>query len=176
MAFKTEWIRFGKDGRQAGFLARPDRAAAPVPAVLVIQEAWGVDGHIEDVTLRFAQAGYVALAPDLYAEDGERPARFSRPRMEAVKIFMDSLPPGAPTDMKSRKEAIEGLPEPRRSEVRESFDALFYGRGRPDGNFRGKALGGRPLPALGTSAFAGRQGGGGGFLHGGRALGPVGVR
>jgi carboxymethylenebutenolidase len=37
-----------------------------MPAVVVIQEWWGVDDHIKDVTDRFAAAGYVALAPDLY--------------------------------------------------------------------------------------------------------------
>jgi carboxymethylenebutenolidase len=34
--------------------------------VLVIQEWWGLDDHIRDVTDRFADAGFVALAPDLY--------------------------------------------------------------------------------------------------------------
>ena len=38
----------------------------PRPAVVVIQEWWGLNDHIKDVTRRFAEAGYVALAPDLY--------------------------------------------------------------------------------------------------------------
>lgn len=36
------------------------------PGVVVIQEWWGLDDHIKDVTERFAAAGFVALAPDLY--------------------------------------------------------------------------------------------------------------
>lgn len=48
-----------------GYLARPDKQGA-FPAVIVIQEWWGVDDHIKDVTRRFAQAGFAALAPDLY--------------------------------------------------------------------------------------------------------------
>ncbi|MDX1415413.1 MAG: dienelactone hydrolase family protein [Candidatus Promineifilaceae bacterium] len=36
------------------------------PAIIVIQEWWGLNEHIQDVTRRFAEAGYVALAPDLY--------------------------------------------------------------------------------------------------------------
>lgn len=36
------------------------------PAVVVIQEWWGLNEHIKELTRRFAAAGYVALAPDLY--------------------------------------------------------------------------------------------------------------
>lgn len=48
-----------------GYLARPAGAEAK-PAVVVIQEWWGLNDHIKDVARRFANAGYVALAPDLY--------------------------------------------------------------------------------------------------------------
>jgi carboxymethylenebutenolidase len=39
---------------------------APAPAIIVIQEWWGLNDHIKDVANRFAQEGFVALAPDLY--------------------------------------------------------------------------------------------------------------
>jgi carboxymethylenebutenolidase len=48
-----------------GYLARPE-GDGPWPAVLVIQEWWGLNEHIKDVTNRLAAEGYVALAPDLY--------------------------------------------------------------------------------------------------------------
>ncbi len=55
----------GPAGELMGYLARiPDEMDKP--AVIVIQEWWGLNEHIEDVTRRFAEAGYVALAPDLY--------------------------------------------------------------------------------------------------------------
>src|SRR3972149_7115979 len=38
----------------------------PLPAVVVIQHAGGVDGFIQEMAGRFAAAGYVAIAPDLY--------------------------------------------------------------------------------------------------------------
>ena len=44
--------------------AVPDQPAEG--AVIVIQEAFGVNGHIEDVTRRFAEADYHSVAPDLY--------------------------------------------------------------------------------------------------------------
>ncbi|MFN2202384.1 MAG: dienelactone hydrolase family protein [Caldilineaceae bacterium] len=55
-----------RDGEElSGYLARPS-SGEPAPAVIVVQEWWGLDEHIKDVTRRFAQAGFVALAPDLY--------------------------------------------------------------------------------------------------------------
>lgn len=63
------------DRRFSGFLALPvdDRNHA---GVVVIQEWWGLDEHIRELAQRFAGAGYIALAPDLYngrvtAEPGE---------------------------------------------------------------------------------------------------------
>ena len=47
-----------------GYLALP--ATESGPAVIIIQEWWGLVGHITDVVDRFAAAGFVAFAPDLY--------------------------------------------------------------------------------------------------------------
>jgi carboxymethylenebutenolidase len=60
-----EMIEFPSNGSTAvGYLATPE--AGPGPGVIVIQEWWGLVDHIRDVCDRFAAAGYVALAPDLY--------------------------------------------------------------------------------------------------------------
>jgi len=48
-----------------GYLAY-QQDAEPKPAVVVIQEWWGLNDHIKDVANRFAREGFVALAPDLY--------------------------------------------------------------------------------------------------------------
>ena len=63
---QTSMVTYGGSGQPElkGHLAIP--AATPAPAVLVIQEWWGLNPHIKDVANRFAQAGFVALAPDLY--------------------------------------------------------------------------------------------------------------
>jgi carboxymethylenebutenolidase len=53
------------DHQTPGYLARPD-GDGPFPAVVVIQEWWGLVPHIKEVAERFAAAGLVALAPDLY--------------------------------------------------------------------------------------------------------------
>jgi carboxymethylenebutenolidase len=57
------------DGDMALYDAEPD--GAPRGAVVVLQEAFGVNDHIEDVTRRFAQAGYRAVAPHLFHRSGD---------------------------------------------------------------------------------------------------------
>jgi carboxymethylenebutenolidase len=54
-------------GTSEGYLAVPRVAAeTAVPGVIVIQEWWGLVGHITAVADRLAAAGFLALAPDLY--------------------------------------------------------------------------------------------------------------
>lgn len=48
-----------------GYLAVP-AAPGPHPAIFVIQEIFGVNAHIRDVTDRFARAGYIAVAPEIF--------------------------------------------------------------------------------------------------------------
>jgi carboxymethylenebutenolidase len=59
-------VQFAANGGTCdGYLATP-AAGGKRPAVVVIQEWWGLVGHIKDVAERFASEGFVALAPDLY--------------------------------------------------------------------------------------------------------------
>ncbi len=48
-----------------GYLAEP-RKAAGAPGIVVIQEWWGLNAQIRGVADRLAEAGYVALVPDLF--------------------------------------------------------------------------------------------------------------
>src|SRR5271154_5057781 len=60
--------------RVNGYLARPaEPDPAAHPGMIVIQEAMGVNDHIRDMTDRFANLGYVALAVDLYTREGGPP-------------------------------------------------------------------------------------------------------
>lgn len=59
-------IEFRRNGQRVGaYLARP-AGAGPFPAVVIIQEWWGLDAHIKDVAERYTREGYLSLAPDLY--------------------------------------------------------------------------------------------------------------
>ena len=48
-----------------GYLAKPQQDGL-FPAVIVVQEIFGVNDHIRDVTRRFAKVGYIAIAPAIY--------------------------------------------------------------------------------------------------------------
>lgn len=62
---KGEMISFPSNGNTVqGYLAKS--AAGSGPGVIVLQEWWGLVGHIKDVVDRFAEEGFTALAPDLY--------------------------------------------------------------------------------------------------------------
>ena len=58
------------DGEIPGYRAMPDKGRK-FPVVLVVQEIFGVHEHIRDLCRRFAKAGYVAVAPELYARQGD---------------------------------------------------------------------------------------------------------
>jgi len=59
------------DGEIPAYRAMPDRAGKKFPVVLVIHEIFGVHEWIQDVCRRFAKLGYMAIAPALYARQGE---------------------------------------------------------------------------------------------------------
>jgi carboxymethylenebutenolidase len=57
-----------RDGAMDVYEAEPD--GEPKAAVIVVQEAFGVNDHIQDVTRRFAAAGYLAVAPAFFHRAG----------------------------------------------------------------------------------------------------------
>lgn len=70
---KQEQIEYKSgDDTVRAFLCRP-KAEGRYPAVIVIHEIFGLVNHIRDVACRLAQAGYVAIAPDLYTREGGAP-------------------------------------------------------------------------------------------------------
>jgi len=58
------------DGQIPAYAAMP-ASGAPFPTVLVVQEIFGVHEHIKDVCRRFAKLGCLAVAPALYAREGD---------------------------------------------------------------------------------------------------------
>jgi carboxymethylenebutenolidase len=59
-----------KDGQIPGYRAMPAQGTH-FPVVLVVQEIFGVHEYIKDVCRRLAKAGYLAVAPELYARQGD---------------------------------------------------------------------------------------------------------
>jgi carboxymethylenebutenolidase len=59
-----------KDGEIPGYRAMP-ATGGPFPVALLVQEIFGVHEHIKDICRRFAKQGYFAVAPELYARQGD---------------------------------------------------------------------------------------------------------
>ncbi len=58
------------DGQIPAYRAMPEKGG-PFPVVLVVQEIFGVHEHIKDICRRFAKLGYLAVAPEMYARQGD---------------------------------------------------------------------------------------------------------
>jgi carboxymethylenebutenolidase len=59
-----------KDGEIPAYRAMPAKGKN-FPVVLVVQEIFGVHEHIKDICRRFAKLGYLAVAPEMYARQGD---------------------------------------------------------------------------------------------------------
>lgn len=96
-------IEFRANGRIAtGYLARPQRETAP--GVIVLQEYWGLVGHITDVADRLAAQGFFALAPDLYHGD------VAKSPDEAGKLMMALDIAETAKDLKGAADYLIGIP------------------------------------------------------------------
>ncbi|MDI1260478.1 dienelactone hydrolase family protein [Aquabacterium sp.] len=58
------------DGKVPAYVARPAKAGKH-PVILVVQEIFGVHEHIKDMCRRFAKLGYYAIAPEMFARQGD---------------------------------------------------------------------------------------------------------
>jgi carboxymethylenebutenolidase len=58
------------DGPMPGYRAMP-KGEGPFPIILVIEEIFGVHDYIKDICRRLAKVGYCAVAPELYARQGD---------------------------------------------------------------------------------------------------------
>jgi len=58
------------DGEIPGYRAMP-ATGSNLPTIIVVQEIFGVHEHIKDVCRRLAKLGYFAIAPEMYARQGD---------------------------------------------------------------------------------------------------------
>jgi carboxymethylenebutenolidase len=98
----TEYIELtvaGEGSSMRAYVARPE--GAPKAALMVFQEAFGVNAHIRDVAERFAREGYLAIAPELFhrtapgLEAGYADFGLVRPHIQAL------TDPGLEADMRA---------------------------------------------------------------------------
>ena len=99
-------------GQMRGYLARPAKGAAKLPAVVVIHENRGLNPYIEDVARRLAVAGYLAFAPDALTPLGGYPGDEDKARelfgkLDAAKRTEDLV--AAVEYVKARKDVTGKL-------------------------------------------------------------------
>ena len=121
MSIKGDWITYAD---RKGYFAYPENAREPLPAIVVIQEIWGVNEHIEDVSRRFAAAGYAVLAPDLFAVNGERPAALTPIRIHKAMKFIRQAS-AVWKDSAARKAELAKFAEPDRLEIGETCECML---------------------------------------------------
>jgi carboxymethylenebutenolidase len=88
------------DGPMGAYQAVPDGGARR--AVIVIQEAFGVNDHMQDVTRRFADAGYHAIAPALFHRAGGGTAPYDDFE-KVLPLFEGLTDPGIVMDVDSAR-------------------------------------------------------------------------
>ena len=82
---RTENLSFEtKGGATTAFVAVPEQKTNK--AVVVIQEWWGLNDHIKDITGRYADEGFIAIAPDLYRGKLATDPQEARKMMNALAI------------------------------------------------------------------------------------------
>lgn len=92
-------------GTVSGYLAKPT-GSGPWPGLVVIQEWWGLDPQTKSIADRFAAAGYLAFAPDLY--HGERAQLNDN---ETATKLVQKYGQSSVTDLQKVYEALKKHPE-----------------------------------------------------------------
>jgi carboxymethylenebutenolidase len=103
-------------GRMPAHLVRP-AGVERAPAVIVIQEAFGLNAHIKDVARRLAVEGYVTLAPDLYHRGGAgRTAGYDQ-LPKAIEMMMALKDDDVVADVAAAVAELQRRPEVRADRI-----------------------------------------------------------
>jgi carboxymethylenebutenolidase len=97
----------GKAVTMRAFVAAP-QTKDKRPAIIIVQEWWGLTDHIKDIAKRYAAEGYVAIAPDLYSRLGHALATDAS---EAGKLMNTLKQEDGLSDLNATVAYLKSVPE-----------------------------------------------------------------
>ena len=104
------WVDMSVNGQtMEGYLAQPE-GNGQHPAVIVIQEIWGVNSHIQYMTDRLPSQGYVGLAPAMFHREGRMTMGLHEERDEAVARMGRCTDPNIIADVQSAVDYLKAQP------------------------------------------------------------------
>ena len=105
----------------AAYLSRPSHSAGSHPAIIVIHEAWGLNEHIMGVVRRYAEEGFVAIAPNLFTRHSDL---LTEKNIARAMIPMFSIP----REKRDNPATIRNLMESMSETDRKVMNFFFSGR------------------------------------------------
>ena len=106
----ANWVDINVDGSSMeGYLTRPEGEGAH-PAVVVIQEIWGVNSHIQSVADRLPAQGYVGLAPAMFHRQGPMITGLHEELNTAIGRMQQSTDAGITADVRAAIDYLKAQP------------------------------------------------------------------
>lgn len=104
------WVDIKVGGKtMEGYLTQPE-AQGKYPAVIVIQEVWGVNSHIQSVADRFPSQGYVGLAPAMFHREAPMVLGLHEEMTKARERFMSSTDANILADVRAAVDYLKAQP------------------------------------------------------------------
>jgi carboxymethylenebutenolidase len=94
------------DGSMPAHVARPKGAAGKLPAVIVVQEAFGLNQNIKEIAERIAAEGYQAMAPNFYYREGGKAVGYGE-LQDAIGLMTRWTDAQIVTDVRAAVSALE---------------------------------------------------------------------
>jgi carboxymethylenebutenolidase len=118
MSIQTNYIqlKIADGSSMLAYTASPESITSDTPAILVFQEAFGVNGHIRKVTERFAAEGYLAIAPELFHRTAPEKTEISYTDFPSAMPHMQALTAeGLTADAQAAYQWLTGQPVNKQS-------------------------------------------------------------
>jgi len=113
---RTLTFKCSDDADMIAYVATP-KTKERQPAIIVVHEAWGLNDQIKSVANRYAQEGFVAVAPHLFCREKD----LTEQVIEKAMMQMWQIPPEKRNDPAAMQKLMASLPENDRKAVNYFF-------------------------------------------------------